>query len=152
MPNNNPLSIVEQQSIAKAILILINSQYATLPVDRIEYQSLDTTKSSMSIYNMTDSSYIVQRYINDSYLAVYKFSIVYRSVPTNTNQRVDCEEKLANLSDWLLSVDLNSNMALTNNRYLYNLTLIAPPTLFKQYQNGAEDYHVIFSLKYKKEV
>lgn len=152
MTNNNYLSIVEQQSIAKAILVLINSQYTTLPVDRIEYQSLDTTQSSMSIYNMTDSSYIVQRYINDSYMAIYKFSIVYRSVPTNTNQRVNCEETLTNIANWLLDIDLNRYISLTGNRIVNSIDLISPPTLFKQYQNGIEDYHVIFSLKYKKEV
>ena len=151
MANNNPLSIVEQQSIAKAILVLINTEYTNLPVDRIEYQSLDTTKSSMAVYNMTGDSFIVQRYINDSYIAVYKFSIVYRSIPTNTNQRCNCEDILTDISNWLLSINLNSYISLTGNRQVNSIDIIAPPTLVKQYQNGSEDYHVIFSLKYTKE-
>lgn len=150
MPNNNPLSIVEQQSIAKAILVLINTEYTGLPVDRIEYQSLDTEKSSMSIYNLTGDSYIVQRYINDSYVAVYKFSIVYRSIPTNTNQRVNCEESLNSLSQWLVNSSIGK-ILLTDNREVNSIEIISPPSLFKQYQNGSEDYHVILSLKYTKE-
>lgn len=150
MPNN-PLSIVEQQSIAKAILVFINTEYTSLPVDRVEYQSLDTEKSSMSIYNLTGDSYIVQRYINDSYIAVYKFSIVYRSVPTNTNQRVNCEEILTDISQWLVTSSLG-HILLTDDREVSSIDIISPPALFKQYQNGTEDYHVILSLKYTKEV
>lgn len=150
MPNNNPLSIVEQQSIAKAILVLINTEYTGLPVDRIEYQSLDTERSSMSIYNLTGDSYIVQRYINDSYVAVYKFSIIYRSIPTNTNQRVNCEELLNSISQWLVDSSIGK-ILLTDNREVNSIEIISPPSLFKQYQNGSEDYHVILSLKYTKE-
>ena len=150
MPNNNPLSIVEQQSIAKAILVLINTEYTGLPVDKIEYQSLDTERSSMSIYNLTGDSYIVQRYINDSYVAVYKFSIVYRSIPTNTNQRVNCEELLNSISQWLVNSSIGK-ILLTDNREVNSIEIISPPSLFKQYQNGSEDYHVILSLKYTKE-
>lgn len=150
MPNNNPLSIVEQQSIAKAILVLINTEYTGLPVDRIEYQSLDTERSSMSIYNLTGDSYIVQRYINDSYVAVYKFSIIYRSIPTNTNQRVNCEELLNSISQWLVNSSIGK-ILLTDNREVNSIEIISPPSLFKQYQNGSEDYHVILSLKYTKE-
>jgi hypothetical protein len=151
MPNN-PLNGVEQQSIAKAILTLINTEYTALPVDRIEYQSLDTDTSSMSIYNLTDGSFINQRYIDDSYIATYKFSIVYRSIPTNTLQRVDCEEILNNIANWLMSVDLNNYISLTGKRYANSISITSPPTLLRQYQNGSEDYHVILSLKYKKEV
>ena len=150
MPNNNPLSIGEQQSIAKAILVLINTEYTGLPVDKIEYQSLDTERSSMSIYNLTGDSYIVQRYINDSYVAVYKFSIVYRSIPTNTNQRVNCEELLNSISQWLVNSSIGK-ILLTDNREVNSIEIISPPSLFKQYQNGSEDYHVILSLKYTKE-
>lgn len=150
MPNNNPLSIVEQQSIAKAILVLINTEYTNLPVDRIEYQSLDTERSSMSLYNLTGDSYIIQRYINDSYIAVYKFSIVYRSIPTNTNQRVNCEEVLNGISQWLVTSSLG-HILLTDNREVNSIEIVSPPSLFKQYQNGSEDYHVILSLKYTKE-
>lgn len=150
MPNNNPLSIVEQQSIAKAILVLINTEYTGLPVDKIEYQSLDTERSSMSIYNLTGDSYIVQRYINDSYVAVYKFSIIYRSIPTNTNQRVNCEELLNSISQWLVDSSIGK-ILLTDNREVNSIEIISPPSLFKQYQNGSEDYHVILSLKYTKE-
>lgn len=150
MPNNNPLSIVEQQSIAKAILVLINTEYTNLPVDRIEYQSLDTERSSMSLYNLTGDSYIIQRYINDSYIAVYKFSIVYRSIPTNTNQRVNCEEALNGISQWLVTSSLG-HILLTDNREVNSIEITSPPSLFKQYQNGSEDYHVILSLKYTKE-
>lgn len=151
MPNNNPLSIVEQQSIAKAILVLINTEYTSLPVDRIEYQSLDTERSSMSLYNLTGDSYIIQRYINDSYIAVYKFSLVYRSIPTNTNQRVNCEEVLNSISQWLVTSSLG-HILLTDNREVNSIEIVSPPSLFKQYQNGTEDYHVILSLKYNKEV
>ena len=151
MANRNILSAVEQQSIAKAILILINTEYPNLPVDRIEYQSLDTNHSSMSIYNLTNDSFIIKRYINDNYSAVYKFSLVYRSIPTNTNQRVDCEEILNSIANWLLNIDLDNYISLAGNRYVDSISVVAPPVLFKQYQNGSEDYHVIFSLKYKKE-
>lgn len=151
MSNNNPLSASEQQSIAKAILTLINTEYPNLPVSRVEYQSLDINNSSMSIYNLSNSV-IDRQYINGSYIATYKFSLVYRSIPTNTLQRVDCEELLSNIANWLVSVDLDSYISLTGNRYVDNISITSPPVLFRQYQNGSEDYHVIFALKYKKEV
>lgn len=150
MPNNNPLNAVEQQSIAKAILNIINTNYAALPVSKIQYQSLDTRKSSMAIYNLSNSA-VDKLYINGSYLATYRFSVVYRSIPTNTNQRVDCEEILNNLAYWLISLNLNSDVVLSNGRTIDNISITSPPVLYKQYGNGAEDYHVIFSLKYKKE-
>ena len=79
MPNNNPLNAVEQQSIAKAILNIINTNYTALPVSKIQYQSLDTRKSSMAIYNLSNSA-VDKLYINGSYLATYRFSVVYRSI------------------------------------------------------------------------
>jgi len=152
MPNNNSLSGVEQQSIAKAILNVINNNYSYLPVSKVIYQSLDTMKSSMSIYNLSSNSFIDKKYINGSYLATYRFSIVYRNIPTNTNERIDCEEILMNLANWLLSLNLNSDILLTGDRKIDNISIISPPALYKQYGNGTEDYHVILSLKYKKEV
>lgn len=151
MANNNPLSLVEQSSIAKSLLIFINGNYSNLPVNRIEYQSLDTKKSSMAIYNLSNS-FIEKQYINGSYTANYRFSIVYRSIPTNTNQRVTCETLLENISNWLLHSDLNTNISLTNKRTVNSIKLVSPPVLYKQYQNGTEDYHTIFSLNYTKEV
>lgn len=151
MPNDNPLNAVEQQSIAKAILNIINTSYPSLPVSKMQYQSLDTRKSSMAIYNLSTSA-VDKLYLNGNYLATYRFSVVYRSIPTNTNQRVDCEEILNNLAYWLLSLNLNSDIALTNGRSIDNISITSPPVLYKQYGNGAEDYHVIFALKYKKEV
>lgn len=148
MPNN-PLSIIEQQSIAKAILELINNTY--LHKNFIQYQSLDTKKSSMAIYNLSNSG-IDKQYINGNYLATYRFSIVYRNIPTNTNQRIDCEEILNNLAYWLTNLNLNSDVVLSNGRLIDNISIVSPPVLYRQYQNGTEDYHVIFSLKYKKEV
>lgn len=151
MPNNNPLGATEQQSIAKAIINLINSNYPYLPAGTIKYQSLDTRKSSMAIYNLTNS-FIDKRYINGNYLATYRFSIVYRNIPTNTNKRVDSEEILGSIADWLLSINLNSDIVLSRSRVIDNISISAPPVLYKQYGNGTEDYHVILSLKYKKEV
>ena len=151
MPNNNPLGAVEQQSIAKAIINLINNNYPYLPVDNIKYQSLDTRKSSMSIYNLTNS-YIDKRYINGNYLATYRFSIVYRSIPTNTNKRVDCEEILDSIANWLVGLNLNSDIVLSSGRVIDNISISTPPVLYKQYSGGQEVYHVILSLKYKKEV
>lgn len=148
MPNN-PLSIIEQQSIAKAILELINNTY--LHKNFIQYQSLDTKKSSMAIYNLSNSG-IDKQYINGNYLATYRFSVVYRNIPTNTNQRIDCEEILNNLAYWLTNLNLNSDVVLSNGRLIDNISIVSPPVLYRQYQNGTEDYHVIFSLKYKKEV
>lgn len=148
MPNN-PLSIIEQQSIAKAILDLINNKY--LHKNFIQYQSLDTKKSSMAIYNLSNSG-IDKKYINGNYLATYRFSVVYRNIPTNTNQRIDCEEILNNLAYWLTNLNLNSDIVLSNGRLIDNISIVSPPVLYRQYQNGIEDYHVIFSLKYKKEV
>lgn len=148
MPNN-PLSIIEQQSIAKAILELINNTY--LHKNFIQYQSLDTKKSSMAIYNLSNSG-IDKQYINGNYLATYRFSVVYRNIPTNTNQRIDCEEILNNLAYWLTNLNLNSDVVLSNGRLIDNISIVSPPVLYRQYQNGIEDYHVIFSLKYKKEV
>lgn len=148
MPNN-PLSIIEQQSIAKAILDLINNTY--LHKNFIQYQSLDTKKSSMAIYNLSNSG-IDKKYINGNYLATYRFSVVYRNIPTNTNQRIDCEEILNNLAYWLTNLNLNSDVVLSNGRLIDNISIVSPPVLYRQYQNGIEDYHVIFSLKYKKEV
>jgi hypothetical protein len=151
MPNNNPLNAVEQQSIAKAILNIINTNYQNLPVSKMQYQSLDTRKSSMAIYNLSTSA-VDKLYVNGNYLATYRFSIVYRSIPTNTNKRADCEEILNSLAYWLLSLNLNSDITLTNGRTIDNISITSPPVLYKQYGNGSEDYHVIFSLKYKKEV
>ena len=105
----------------------------------------------MAIYNLSNSG-IDKKYINGNYLATYRFSVVYRNIPTNTNQRIDCEEILNNLAYWLTNLNLNSDVVLSNGRLIDNISIVSPPVLYRQYQNGTEDYHVIFSLKYKKEV
>lgn len=145
------LSVSEQQSIAKALLILINTAYTTLPVSKIEYQSLNTTKSSMSLYSLP-GSVISKSYIDGGYSAIYRFSIVYRSIPTNSTGRINCEQVLNDLSDWLVSVDFNNYVSLTNHRQIEEIDMTNPAVLYKQYENGTEDYHVIFSLRYKKGV
>ena len=145
------LSAVEQQSIAKAILVLINTAYTTLPVAKIEYQSVNTTKSSMALYSLP-GSVIDKEFITGGYDAVYKFSIVYRSIPTNSTQRINCEQYLNDLSDWLTTIDFNAYVYLTNHRKIEEIKMTNPAVLYRQYENGTEDYHVIFSLRYKKEV
>lgn len=151
MADTTPLSISEQQSIAKALLVLINTEYSSLPVTRIEYQSLNTTKSSLSIYSLP-GSVVEKEFINGSYNANYRFSIVYRSIPTNSTQRISCEQELNDLSDWLTTIDSSKYVSLTSNRQIEEIKLTNPAVLYKQYENGTEDYHVIFSLRYKKEV
>ncbi len=147
----NLLSAVEQQSIAKALLVLINTEYSSLPVSKIEYQSLNTTKSSISLYSLP-GSVVEKEFIDGSYNAIYRFSIVYRSIPTNSTQRINCEQSLNDLSEWLTTIDFSQYVSLSNNRQIEEIKLTNSAMLYKQYDNGTEDYHVIFSLRYKKEV
>ena len=150
MADKEKINASEQNSIAKSLLIIINKNYEKLPLSKIEYQSLSTSKSTISLYSLPNS-YINKRYINGSFSAKYLFSIVYRSIPTNTNQRISCEEILNELGEWLCNLDFNDYISLTGARHVDEIEITDNAQLYRQYENGTEDYHILFSLKYSKE-
>ncbi|AWY06826.1 MAG: minor capsid protein [Caudoviricetes sp.] len=50
--------------------------------------------------SLVQSTYIIERYIHNPYIADYQFKVIYRCKPTKTDGRLGADELLDSLGDW----------------------------------------------------
>ena len=148
MPNNNdrPLEITpESEQVARAVRTWLN-QYPEKPARMVDVEYLgETTGLTIST---VQAAYKTRRYITGGYQAQYQFSILYQSIPTTANERLEMDEILNNYAAWAEA----TSPVLPEGCVLLRCTRNTNAALLGRDANGAEVHQILFTLLYEVNV
>ena len=92
-------------------------------------------------------------YVNGTYIAVWTFAVYIRVSGEDTASRLDAIACLNDLASWLMETDDEGNFVrlptIDDNRRPTSIEQTQTPSIAARYENGNEDYQVVFRLIYK---
>lgn len=147
--NKEPLSAAEQTVISKALMILIN-QFPDMPKGvAAEYQFI-SDDAPVGVFSM-QGAVKTEEYLcmpdEESFDGQFPFFILYRCRPTSTPQRINKQDFLDRLGEWL---EKQVYPPLTGNRTITDISRTTTTFLAGRYDNGMEEYQCNFNLTYEK--
>lgn len=142
MPTSKKISYVtarEQESISRAVLLWLKKHSPT-----IEFEYLPPERSGLSLTTI-QGAYKTAQYIDGSYEAQYQFGILYRSLPTDSEERLDAESELNKLGEWAEEnwPDLGDEKNVTTVQRTSSASLLA------RYEDKVEDYQILMTMEYE---
>ena len=147
MPNRIPQMNItpESEQIARAVRAWLNL-YEKKPMQMVDVEFLG--ESSGLAISTVQAAYKTQQYIYGGYQAQYQFSILYQTIPTTANERLEVDEILNNYAEWVESTspELPSQCRFLRCTRNTNAALIGRDT------NGAEVHQILFTLLYEVNV
>lgn len=96
---------------------------------------------------------VVRQYVDGSYIGVLAFAVFIRVNAFDTRTRLNAAGVLNSLGDWLEEKDENTREyvnlpVFTNNTQARSIEMTATPSIATRYDNGYEDFQVIFEMQY----
>lgn len=142
MPTSKKISYVtarEQEGISRAVLSWLKKHNPD-----IEFEYLPPERSGMSLTTI-QGAYKTAQYIDGSYEAQYQFGILYRSLPTDSEERLDAESELNKLGEWAEEnwPDLGDEKNVTT------VQRTSSASLLKRYDDNVEDYQILMTMEYE---
>lgn len=142
MPTSKKISYVtarEQEGISRAVLSWLKKHNPD-----IEFEYLPPERSGMSLTTI-QGAYKTAQYIDGSYEAQYQFGILYRSLPTDSEERLDAESELNKLGEWAEEnwTDLGDGKNVTTVQRTSSASLLA------RYDDNVEDYQILMTMEYE---
>ena len=146
MPNNNPIEITkESEQIARAVRAWLQL-YPEKPTRLVDVEYLgETTGLAIST---VQAAYKTNRYIYGGYRAQYQFSILYQSIPTTANERLEMDELLNNYAEGAE----NTQPELPTGCRFIRCTRNTNSALLGRDANGSEVHQILFTLLYEVNV
>jgi len=146
--DDKPLEFViakEEDQISRKILKWLNT-FPEIPLSifRVDYEFMNAELECMAL-SLVQSTYIIERFIDDSYIAEYQFKIVYRVNPSTTILRLGADELLNALGDWASSQkpDIGDGLKVRE------LEQTARSSLFARMERGWEDHQIFMRMTYE---
>ena len=142
------LSIDEQESIAKALLLLVVS-YENFPRCITEKKIyLDDLKDTecIGIYPAA-GAVVLKQYISGSFEAQFPFTLYYKCNPTMNAETISKREVLDSLTKWLSTTEYP---LLTDGRNIRRIERTTPTILIGKEDNGYTIFQCGCTLKYFK--
>lgn len=142
MPTSKKISYVtarEQEGISRAVLSWLKKHNPD-----IEFEYLPPERSGMSLTTI-QGAYKTAQYIDGSYEAQYQFGILYRSLPTDSEERLDAESELNKLGEWAEEnwPDLGDGKNVTTVQRTSSASLLV------RYEDKVEDYQILMTMEYE---
>ena len=142
MPTSKKINYVtarEQEGISRAVLSWLKKHNPD-----IEFEYLPPERSGMSLTTI-QGAYKTAQYIDGSYEAQYQFGILYRSLPTDSEERLDAESELNKLGEWAEEnwPDLGDGKNVTTVQRTSSASLLA------RYDDNVEDYQILMTMEYE---
>lgn len=136
---------IEEDKVSRRLISWLNT-YQDIPIliDRIDYEFLKPDLLSMSL-STVQSAYVVERFINGSYIAEYQFKIIYRVKPDSPDTRLKADEVLDGLGDWASGQTPNIGQGLE----VQELEQTTRSALFARMEGGWEDHQIFMRMTYK---
>lgn len=135
----------EENGISRNVLSWLNT-FPDLPIyiERLDYEFMDADTVCMAL-SLVQSAYIVERFIDGSYIADYQFKIIYRINPSGTAARLDADEMLDQLGAWADG----QFPYIGDGLEVQELEQTTPASLFARMEGGWEDHQIFFRMTYK---
>lgn len=135
----------EESGISRNVLSWLNT-FPGLPlyIERLDYEFMSPDTVCMAL-SLVQSAYIVNRFIDGSYIADYQFKIIYRVNPGGAGARLDADEMLDQLGAWAdgQTPDIGDGLE------VQELEQTTPAALFARMEGGWEDHQIFFRMTYK---
>ena len=144
MPNNVTVT-PEAEQIARAVRSWLNT-YPDKPERMVEVEYL--RESNGLALETVQAAYKTKRYITGGYQAQYQFAILYRTVPSNADQRLEADEILNDYAVW---AEANEPTLPEPCRFV-RLMRNTNAALLERQPNGAETHTIQFTLLYEVNV
>ena len=142
MPTSKKINYVtarEQEGISRAVLSWLKKHNPD-----IEFEYLPPERSGMSLTTI-QGAYKTAQYIDGSYEAQYQFGILYRSLPTDSEERLDAESELNKLGEWAEEnwPDLGDEKNVTTVQRTSSASLLI------RHDDNVEDYQILMTMEYE---
>lgn len=115
-------------------------------VSALGFAGMDAKKRSMSILN-TKGELVIEEYIDGGREMQYPFSLLFRSLSTDTAGKLEDQRFIDEVSDWLV---MNENLPDIEGITVQEISRADPCTLISEDEAGA-DFQGSFALIYYKE-
>ena len=147
MPNDNPIRDIapESEQVARAVRSWLQ-MCPNKPVRTVDMEYLGG-ETSLTL-STVQAAYKTRRYILGGYQAQYQFSILYQTIPTTTNERLEADEALNNMAAW---IEATKPELPTQCRFL-RCTRNTDAALLGRQENGSEIHQIMFTLLYEVNV
>lgn len=147
MPNDNPIRDIapESEQVARAVRSWLQ-MCPNKPVRTVDMEYLGA-ETSLTL-STVQAAYKTRRYILGGYQAQYQFSILYQTIPTTTNERLEADEALNNMAAW---VETTKPELPEQCRFL-RCTRNTDAALLGRQENGSEIHQIMFTLLYEVNV
>lgn len=144
-----PLSIAEQSIISKAVLELVNC-FPDMPKGvKVEYQYISDS-APIAVFSM-QGAVKMEEYLGfpgeEKFDGQFPFFMLFRCKPTSTQQRIQKQNFLDKLGEWLEKQEYPS---MTGNRTITEIKRTSTTFLSGREENGTEEYQCNFNLIYEK--
>ena len=146
MANNRTVDIVpEAEQVARAVRAWLN-QYPNKPMRMVDVDFLGET--SALAMETVQAAYKTHRYITGGYQAQLQFAILYQTIPTTANERLETDEILNNYAEWAET----SQPTLPAGCVFIRCNRTTNAALLGRNDNGTEVHQILFTLLYEVNV
>ena len=135
----------EAEQVARAVRAWLN-MYPDKPMKMVDVEFLGET-SGLAI-STVQAAYKTRRYILGGYQAQFQFAILYQSIPTTANERLEMDEVLNNYAAWAES----TRPELPKNCRFLRCSRNTNAALLGRDANGSEVHQILFTLLYEVNV
>lgn len=147
MADPKPLNLIDMETISEAILQMV-AQYPDLPftatAKNIVWQNTPPD-GGMGIIPLPNGAFYVSQYLSGSYVAQVPFRIIYRANPTTNPGRIEKENLVHDLSEWLETCTATFTDARIQ---LQKIERTSPVYKSQAQDSGYEDYTCTLTLEY----
>lgn len=146
MPNDSIRDIApESEQVARAVRAWLQ-MCPNKPVRTVDMEYLGA-ETSLTL-STVQSAYKTRRYILGGYQAQYQFAILYQTIPTTTNERLEADEALNNMAAWIEA----TRPELPEQCRFLRCQRNTDAALLGRSEDGSEVHQILFTLFYEVNV
>lgn len=147
MPTTEPVRDVapESEQIARAVRSWLQ-MFPNKPVRTVDMEYLGS-ENSLTL-STVQAAYKTRRYILGGYQAQYQFAILYKTIPTTINERLEADEVLNNFAAWIEE----TKPELPDNCRFLRCSRNTNAALLGRDADGSEVHQILFTLTYEVNV
>lgn len=136
----------EAEQIARAVRAWLQT-YPDKPVSKVDVEYLG--ESSGLTISTVQAAYKTRRFIYGDYQAQYQFALLYKTIPTTTETRLDADEVLNNFALWAEQNVSGLAERLPEKCRALRLTRNTTAALLGRDADGSEVHQILFTLLYE---
>lgn len=139
----------EEAGISRSMIAWLSSWLSISPevpdsIDLVNYEFIPVEEVRMAM-SLVQSTYIVEHFIDGSYIAEYQFKIIYRGKPITPDARLKMDELLDELGSWASSHIPYIGEGLE----VQEIEQTTVSALYARMDGGWEDHQIFMRMTYK---